>query len=101
VILQARFAGESSYELQGNTSGGIFPAAATTLSSNISLSADSYRLVAGDFTGSAGAGIFYQTLMRGGTNYVSDSLGATMTAFGEPSFTPGTPATPAVCKPLL
>ena len=101
VILQARSGTESSYELQGSASGGIFSAGATALASNIGLSADSYRLITGDFAGGTNAGVFYQTLTSAGTNYVSDSLGPAMTASSEPSLAPTTPAPPAVCQPLL
>jgi hypothetical protein len=80
VILQALHGGQSSYQLQGAASGGIFSAGATALGSNVSLSADSHRLITGDFTGSGTPGIFYQALTSGSPNYVSDSLSSSMTA---------------------
>jgi hypothetical protein len=101
VILQGRSGGDSSYELQGSLTGGIFSTGATTLSSNISLSGASYRLIAGAFAGGTNPGVFYQALVPGGTNYVSDSVGPAMTALSEPSFAATAPAPPAVCKPLL
>jgi RHS repeat-associated protein len=80
VVLQAKYSGKTSYELVGNATGAIFPSAATALSSNVNLSADSYHLITGNFGGGAGVGLYYQTLTSGGTNYITDGVGATITA---------------------
>ncbi len=79
VILQSKNSGRTSYELIGNSTSTIFPSSATALSSNVSLAADSYRLIAGNYSGS-GVGLYYQALTSSGTNYVADSVGATTTA---------------------
>lgn len=79
IILQGKYSGRTSYELTGNTTGAIFPATATALSSNISMTSDGYRLIAGRFSGS-GVGLYYQSLTSGGTNYVADTIAATITA---------------------
>ncbi len=82
VVLQARNTGAISYELIGNATGAIFPSTATALTSNVSLSSSSYQLVAGNFGGGAGSsiGLYYQALTPGGTNYITDSVGSTITA---------------------
>ena len=80
VILQAEHTGATSYELVGNAGGAIFPSSATALSSNVDLSADAYRLIAGNFPGGTGVGLYYQSLTSSGTDYVADSIGATITA---------------------
>jgi RHS repeat-associated protein len=83
VILQARNTGNTSYELVGNRSGAIFPSTATALSSNINLSANAYHLIAANFSGGSGVGLYYQSLTSAGTNYVTDAVGATITASAE------------------
>jgi RHS repeat-associated protein len=80
VILQARYLGQMSYELVGNASGAIFPAAATAISSNVGMSGDVTRLIGGNFSGGSGVGLFYQALTSAGTNYVTNAVGATITA---------------------
>ena len=80
VILQGRNSSQTSYELIGNASGAIFPSTATALSSNVSLSGANYHLIAANFSGGAGVGLYYQALVPGGTNYIADSVGSTITA---------------------
>jgi hypothetical protein len=99
VVLQAKSSGKASYELSGNSSGAIFPSTATALSSNISLSADSYHLIAGNFGGS-GLGLYYEALTSTGTNYLTDSLGATTTASSQSNLTTFTAAAPLLCTRL-
>jgi RHS repeat-associated protein len=88
VILQAKNSGKTSYELVGSaiasatasSSSAIFPSSATALSSNVSLSADTYQLIAGNYSGGSGVGLYYQSLTSAGTNYVTDTVAATTTA---------------------
>ena len=82
VILQAINTGATSYELIGNKTGAIFPATATALSSNVSLSASNTNLIAGNYGGGSGAsvGLYFQALTSGGTNYITDTVAATITA---------------------
>ena len=77
VVLQGRYSGRASFELIGNASGTIFPAAATTLTSNVSLTSDSYRLIAGNFGNNSTGGLYYEAATSGGTNYVTLSVGTT------------------------
>jgi RHS repeat-associated protein len=93
VILQAKNASGTSYELAGNTSGAIFPASATTLTSNVSLTTNNYRLIAGNFSGGSGVGLFYQALTSAGTNYVTDTVGPVITAA---AYNPATVSGPTV-----
>jgi hypothetical protein len=78
VLLQARTTGQTSYLLTGNASGAAF-AAPTALTSNVTLSSDAARLVAGNFGGS-GAGLYVQSTTPGGTSYVAPTVGATVSA---------------------
>jgi len=80
VILQGKNAGSTSFELTGNSNGAVFPSTATTLSSNVSLTADSYHLIAGNYNGSTGVGLYYQALTPSGANYLTDAVAATTTA---------------------
>jgi RHS repeat-associated protein len=83
VILQARNSTGTSYLLVGNATGAIFPATATALSSNVSLSASNTHLIAANFAGGRGqgqVGLFFQALTSAGTNYVTTAVGATITA---------------------
>jgi RHS repeat-associated protein len=91
VILQAKNGAGTSYELIGNATGAIFPASATALSSNVSLSAGNYHLIAANFSGGTGAGLYFQALVPGGANYVTDSVGSSITAsVDNPSTVTGT-----------
>jgi len=80
VILQAKYTGQTSYELVGNATGAIFPSSATAISSNVNLSADTSHLIAANFAGGSGIGLYVQALTPSGTDYVSDAVGATTTA---------------------
>jgi hypothetical protein len=100
VILQGKSPGSTTYDLTGSATGGIFPSAGTVLSSNVSLTADSYRLIAGDFAGGTTPGLFYQGLTSAQTNYVSDIIGSAMTASSQPNLAQTTPASPLVCSKL-
>jgi hypothetical protein len=101
VILQSRTAGQTSFELTGNATGSIFSANATALSSNVSLSADTYHLIAADFSGGSSVGLYLEALTSAGTNYVSNSAGATITASAQTSgLAPTTPASPSLCSRL-
>lgn len=73
VILQGRNSSRPSYLLTSNASGSVFPSSGTTLSSNVGFTGDTTRLIAGNFDGSGGAGLYYQALVPSGTNYVSNT----------------------------
>ncbi|MES1190002.1 MAG: FG-GAP-like repeat-containing protein [Steroidobacter sp.] len=80
VIFQAKYSGQTSYLLFGNTSGAAFSTAPMAISANVTLTSDATRLIVGNFGGGgSGAGTYAQTLTAGGTNYVSSSVGATIT----------------------
>lgn len=72
VILQARTAGRSSYLLTGNASGNAF-AGGSALASNVTWSAGSYRLIAGNFDGT-GVGAYFQSLTSSGTNGLANTV---------------------------
>lgn len=81
VILQAKYTGRTSYMLTGNASGAIFPTSATAMGSGANWSADSYKLIAGNFDGAGGAGIYFQALTSGGLNYYANTVtGSSVTA---------------------
>jgi hypothetical protein len=82
VLLQAKYSGKTSNLLKGDTSGAAFSTAPTAISSNVGLTSDVSKLIVGNFAGgtTAGAGLYIQTLSSGGTNYVANSVGATMSA---------------------
>jgi RHS repeat-associated protein len=71
VLLQARNSSRPSYLLAGNTAGTAF-ANGVALATNVTWSADSVRLIAGNFDGSGGVGVYYQALTSGGTNYYAN-----------------------------
>ena len=73
VILQGKTSGKASDLLIGNASGTIFSAAAP-LSSNVTWTADSYQLIAADFSGSGTAGVYLQALTPSGTNYYATGI---------------------------
>jgi RHS repeat-associated protein len=77
VVLQGRYSGRTSYELIGNATGAIFPATATALTSNVSLTSDSYKLISGNFGKSTTGGLYFQALTAGGANYLTDAIGTT------------------------
>jgi RHS repeat-associated protein len=73
VLVQALAASQSSYLVAGNASGAPV-AAAVALSSSVSWSASSQRLIAGNFDGSGAAGIYFQTTDSSGTNYIAQTI---------------------------
>ncbi len=73
VVLQARRGGSQSYLVGGNSSGSIF-SSAISLAGNVSWSADGYRLLAGNFDGVGGAGIYWQAQSQEGTNYYANGV---------------------------
>jgi hypothetical protein len=80
VLLQARSAGRPNYLLTGNASGAAF-STPVTVTTNVIVSADGARLIAGRFGGSgAGAGVYVQATTASGTNYVATTVGSTTTA---------------------
>jgi hypothetical protein len=78
VLLQARSVGRSSYLVTGNASGAAF-SSATPVATNVAISADSARLVAGNFDGPS-AGIYVQATTPAGTNYIATTVGAAAVA---------------------
>jgi RHS repeat-associated protein len=79
VLLQSRISTRDSYLLAGNASGAPF-GTGTALATNVTWSSATFRLVAGNFNGTGGAGIYYQAVTSGGTNYYANVVtGATVT----------------------
>lgn len=93
VILQARYASRPSYLLTGNA-GGAALGTGTALATNVTWASDSYRLVAGNFDGTGGAGIYYQAVSSGGTNAYANTVTG-----GSVSATTHNPATPTGVLP--
>jgi len=79
VLLQARTPGLTSYLMTGNASGPAF-SAPTAISSNVDLSANSARLIAGNFGSGSGAGLYVQSTVPGGTSYVAPTVSSTVAA---------------------
>lgn len=73
VLLQARNPPQTSYLLTGNAAGSAF-AAGSALASNVAWSANGYRLIAGNFDGAAGAGVYMQATAASGTNYIANTV---------------------------
>lgn len=78
VLLQARNAGRPTYLLTANASGAAF-SAPVVVTSNVSLSADNAKLVAGSFGGN-GAGLYVQNTTPGGSNYIAPAVSASVVA---------------------
>lgn len=97
VLIQSRRASRPSKLATGNSAGNPL-AGAVTLASNVSWSADSYRLIAGNFDGSGGAGVYFQATNALGTNYVANTVtGATVsTTAHNPTAPTGVQPTTAV-----
>lgn len=90
VLLQARRSGLTSYLLTGNASGAAL-SSGTAVSANVTISADSARLVAGNFDGSGGVGIYIQATTPAGVNYLANTVGASTSATAhDPSLSMGT-----------
>lgn len=93
VLLQARYAGQTSYLLNGNATGAIFSSAPTALSVNIGITSDNAKLIAANFDGMTsnfgvtwGDGLYVQALTPNGTNYTTNGVAATtVTATHNPS----------------
>lgn len=79
VLLQARHAGGNTYLLTGNATGPAF-SAPTTITSNVSLAAADSRLLVGNFGGTAGDGLYVQSTVAGGTSYVAQAVGPSVSA---------------------
>lgn len=67
VLLQSRSSSRSSYLVSGNASGAVFTSG-SALASNVTWAADAYRLIAGDFDGTGGSGVYYQAVASSGAN---------------------------------
>jgi hypothetical protein len=79
IIAQAKNSNNTSHLLTADATGAIFPASGTAISSSVALSSNSAVLIAGNFDGSTtGIGVYMQALMTGGTNYVINSVGASV-----------------------
>lgn len=95
VVLQSRAAGRNSYLVTGNASGAAF-SSGTTLASNVTWSGDSYRLIAGNFDGTGGAGMYFQATSASGTNsYANTITGASVTLSAHTTFVPTAPTSAA------
>jgi hypothetical protein len=79
VLLQARNSGRQSYLLTGNASGAAF-SAPIAVSSNVTLTADGARLLAGRFGTGGSVGLYVQATTPSGTNYVANSVSSSFTA---------------------
>jgi RHS repeat-associated protein len=97
VLLQARNSTRPSYLISGNASGAVFTSA-STLASNVTWAGDSYRLLAGNFDGSGGAGVYFQAATSAGTNYYANTItgGSVFQATHTPSAATGVVAATAV-----
>lgn len=73
VLMQARGAGRSSYRVSGNAAGAAF-STGVALATNVTWASSSYRLVAGNFDGSGGVGVYWQSTSSGGTNALANSI---------------------------
>ena len=73
VILQNKNGTQSTFLLAGNASGTVF-STGSVLSSSEPLSANVYRLLAGNFGGGASAGLYLQAVNAEGTNYFADTV---------------------------
>ena len=80
VLLQARNSSRPSYLVAANGTASVF-ATGTQLATNVTWSADSFRLLAGNFDGTGGAGVYFQSTSSGGTNYYANTVtGASVVA---------------------
>src|SRR5260221_3090431 len=70
VYLQGATSTDPSYLLYGHTPGPIF-SASTTVKSDASASADTYRLMAGRFTNEKASGLYFQSLSPKQTNFMA------------------------------
>jgi YD repeat-containing protein len=92
VILQGRYTGQASDLLIGNTSGAIL-STGTALASNVTWTADNYRLLVGQFAGPGPQGVYFQALTPTGTNlYASNINGASVST---------TPQTPVISSDII
>jgi len=80
VLLQRRSGNAASYLLSGNASGAVFTSA-SALASNVIWSGNNYRLIAGNFDGSGGAGIYQQALSSTGTNQYANTVTGSSVSF--------------------
>lgn len=85
VILQSLTTGGISYQLIGSNSGAIFAGGATALDLPASFAGNAYRLLAGNFKGTAGVQLYSQPLMTAGTNGSGGSSGVSNTATSQVS----------------
>jgi YD repeat-containing protein len=72
VLLQGKFAGTGSYLLTTNSSGPIFNTG-TLLASNVTWTANTYRLSSVNFTGSS-TGVYMQAVVAGAANFYTNSV---------------------------
>jgi RHS repeat-associated protein len=79
VLLQARSSSRPSYLLTGNAVGSAFSSGAA-VTANVTFAADGARLIAANFDGTGGVGIYVQTITPGGTNYIANAVGTSITA---------------------
>src|SRR5690606_19616123 len=73
VLVQSRSASRPSKLVTGNNAGNPI-ANAVELAGNVSWSADGFRLIAGNFDGSGGAGVYFQATSSSGANYIANSI---------------------------
>lgn len=78
VLLQGEGSG-ASYLLTGNSVGSAFSSSGV-VTANVGIGSDAARLIAGNFDGSGGVGVYIQAVSPGGTNYSTNSVGTSITA---------------------
>jgi hypothetical protein len=92
VILQGRYTGQASDLVIGNASGASF-STGTALASNVTWTADNYRLLAAQFAGPGAQGVYFQALTPTGTNlYAGNINGASVSM---------TPQTPVIASDII
>jgi FG-GAP-like repeat/RHS Repeat len=88
VILQGKHTGQASDLLIGNASGTIF-ATGTALASNVSWTADNYRLLVAQFAGPGAQGVYFQALTPEGANlYASSVTGTSVSTVAQTAIIP-------------
>jgi YD repeat-containing protein len=92
VILQGKNANNASDLITGNATGTSF-SNAVPLASNVSWTADAYRLLAADFSGSGTAGVYLQSLVPSGANYYATGITASSASV--------TPQAPVIANELI
>ena len=85
ILFQAKHTGQTTYILNASScksSGQVFPttATATAVSSNVAISADSAKLIVGNYSGGAAAGLYIQATATSGSDAIANSVSSAITA---------------------